>query len=129
MSVVAKLSLLLLALLVLHVADHSVFHAGSAEGATSVVGLLGLASVAAVAGLALAGPRLAPAPAAIVGFGTALGIAVVHLAPSWSAVSDPYPGAGLNAISWTSMSAALVTGFALGLAALAELRRTPLAGP
>lgn len=123
MTSVAKLSLILLALLVLHVVDHSALHPGSAGGATSAVGLVGLAAVALLAGLALRRDARAPIGAAIIGFGTAVGFALVHIAPHWSALSDPYPGAGLTLVSWASMLTALVIGFALGLAGVAELRR------
>lgn len=72
-------------------------------------------------------PR-APLLAALVGLSGALGIAASHLAPHWSAFSDPYPDLGLDALSWTIMLAEIVAALAYGLIGLREMRRAHSGG-
>ena len=59
-------------------------------------------------------PR-APVAAAAVGLTTAAAVSASHLAPHWSAFSDPYADASLGTYSWTVMllevAAALVLAF------------------
>ena len=72
-------------------------------------------------------PR-APLVAAAVGLWAAVGVAAAHLAPHWSAFSDPYPDLSLDALSWAVMLAEIATALVFGLLGLRELRRQG-AGP
>jgi ABC-type branched-subunit amino acid transport system permease subunit len=103
---------------VLHTLDHQrqgterltweVFAGGAA---ISVLGL-------AVLFMALRRDPRAPVACAIVGLSSAAGVAASHLAPHWSAFSDPYSGLGLDALSWAIMLAEVVAALALGVAGI-----------
>ncbi len=69
-------------------------------------------------------PR-APAYCAGVGLSGAVGVAASHLAPHWSALSDPYPDLSVDALSWAVMLFEIAAALTLGLVALRELRREP----
>jgi hypothetical protein len=68
-------------------------------------------------------PR-APFAAAVVGLWTAVAVSASHLAPHWSAFSDPYPNLSLDAYSWTVMLSEIAAGLIFGLIGLSEMRRT-----
>jgi hypothetical protein len=67
-------------------------------------------------------PR-APLAAAVVGLWTAVAVSAAHLAPHWSAFSDPYPDLGLGVWSWTVVLAEILSAFVLGMIGVARLRR------
>jgi hypothetical protein len=73
-------------------------------------------------------PR-APLVAAVVGLWTAIAVSLSHLAPHWSAFSDPYPDLSLDAYSWTVMLAEIAAAFAFGLLGLRALRRQEPSAP
>ena len=111
--------------LVLHTADHlrrgldevtpAVLWAGNVSTA------IGLVTVV----LVLAGHRRAPLVAALTGVPIALGVAAVHLLPSWGAVSDPFVGraaAGVTAWSWTVVLVEIAGALMLGLVGVQMLR-------
>jgi hypothetical protein len=60
-----------------------------------------------------------------VGLTGALGVAASHLAPHWSALSDPYPDLSVDALSWAVMLAEIAAALALGIVALRQLARQP----
>jgi hypothetical protein len=62
---------------------------------------------------------------AVVGLTGALGVAASHLAPHWSALSDPYPDLSVDALSWAVMLAEIAAALALGIVALRQLARQP----
>jgi hypothetical protein len=64
-------------------------------------------------------PR-APLVAAVVGLWTAFGVAASHVAPHWSAFSDPYPDLSVDALSWTVMLAEVTAALALGVVGLRQ---------
>ena len=107
----------------IHTADHlrrgidvvtpQVFWAGNLSGAVAV---------AAIA-LALAGHRLAAVVAVAHGFSQALGVAAVHLLPSWGAFSDSLPDGGADALSWVAVLVEIAGALALGVAGGSVLRR------
>lgn len=110
-------------MLLLHSADHVARQHRHTPGELGLVGLAGLAGALLSLGLALGRHERAPLAAATVGLLSAVGFLAVHLAPRWSPVSDPYPGLGLDALSWASMLAGVLAGVALGLAGVRELVR------
>jgi hypothetical protein len=65
----------------------------------------------------------APLVATVVGLWTALGVAASHLAPHWSAFSDPYPSLHPDALSWVVMLLELAAALVFGLMGLREMRR------
>jgi hypothetical protein len=58
-----------------------------------------------------------------VGLWSAFGVAASHIAPHWSAFSDPYPDIHVDALSWAVMLAEVGAAVALGLVGVSELRR------
>jgi hypothetical protein len=56
--------------------------------------------------------------ASLIGFGAAVGVILAHLAPHWSAFSDPYWHLHQDAYSWSVMLAEIVAGFVLGIVGL-----------
>lgn len=89
----------LLSLVWLHDLDH-VRQVREVEGGVGFIGLLGVVATIGATALAIAGHRLAPHAAVLVGFGTAIGFVAVHLVPDWGPLSDGYPGLGVDATSW-----------------------------
>jgi hypothetical protein len=122
MPALVRPSAVLLALLVVHVADHTLRQDRAVPGELSFLGSTGLIAAALVLALALRRRPEASALAVIVGAGTAVGFAAVHLLPHWGAFSDPYPAAHLDALSWASMLASLLAGAWLALAGVREAR-------
>lgn len=123
MRLLVRLNLLFVAVLLLHTADHVVRQDRHTPSELGVVGLAGLAGALLSLGLALGRHERAPLAAATVGLLSAVGFLAVHLAPHWSPLSDPYPGLGLDAVSWASMLGAVAAGLALALAGARELLR------
>jgi hypothetical protein len=128
----ARLNLLLFALLIAHTVDHAVNQPARDLPATgTLVGVAGFALVAASSVVALRRSPAAPVASVVAGGLTALGIVAIHLAPAWwDAVSDPYWDFSANAVSWLLALAPLVCGVALAAAGAAQLRSArPTASP
>jgi hypothetical protein len=108
---------------------HTVDHLRQGTGRLTTEIFLGgtVLSVAAVVTLVLAlrGNPRAPLTAAVVGMASAFGVAASHIAPHWSAFSDPYPDLNVDALSWTVMLAEIAAAVVLGLLGARELRRAP----
>jgi hypothetical protein len=107
---------------VLHTLDHE--RQGTARLTTEIYIGGVFVSLIALGALYFTLTRHAKAPlvAAVVGLWTAAGVAASHLAPHWSALSDPYPSLSLDALSWAIMLFELATALVLGLMGLARLR-------
>lgn len=120
----------LAALLVLHIADHTVRQPADAQLGlvASLPGLLGTVAVFVTLVLVARGQRWAPQLAGAIGLATALGFVAVHLAPHWSMFSDPYPDRYLDAGSWIQMSANLACGLWLAYEAWRLTSRRRRAG-
>jgi hypothetical protein len=73
--------------------------------------------------LSLRRDRRAPLAAAVVGLWTALAVAASHLAPHWSAFSDPYADNNLDVFSWGQMLLLIAGAAALGLVGIRTLRK------
>lgn len=89
-----------------------------------VVGGQGLLLLALIPfALTLRRHRVAPVAAALVGAWTALAVSASHLAPHWSAFSDPYRDQGLDALSWALMLSVIATAAALAAVGIAAARQ------
>ena len=111
--------------LALHLADH--LRRGmdvltiQVEAAGYLSTGVGLVTIA----LVLMRHRWAPLAAAVVGTSVAIGVAAVHLLPTWSAFSDAFPGGqdqGVTAVSWTVVLIEIAGGALLGIAGFRALR-------
>jgi hypothetical protein len=123
MTRLAVAATLFVAANILHTLDHL---RQGLDGLTPEILTAGtLLSIAAVFALVLALRGDAPAPvvSAGVGLAGALGVAAAHLAPHWSAFSDPYPDLGLDALSWAVMLAEIAAGVVLAVAGAREVTR------
>jgi hypothetical protein len=98
-----------------HTADH--FRRGLDVLTPEVLwlGTAGSAVAVLAIALALAGSPLAPLLAVVHGFSQALGVAAVHLLPSWGAFSDSLHH-GADVLSWTAVLAEISGALAFGVA-------------
>ena len=85
----------------------------------AVLALLNFTTV----GLALRRHPRAALYCAAVGLWTAFAVSASHLAPHWSAFSNPYPDLSLDALSWVAMLSEVVAGLVLAGVAIAALHR------
>jgi hypothetical protein len=121
-----KYSALLYALgLGLHTADHFRRGLDASTGQVLVAGNLSTAIGITVVVMVIVGYRHAPLLAAITGFPVAIGVAAVHLLPTWSAFSDTFVNAhntGVTAMSWTVVLIETVGALAMGVTGLIIVR-------
>jgi hypothetical protein len=117
----------LLTLVWLHDLDH-VRQVREVESAVGGIGLLGVVATITSLALAIAGHRLAPLAAVVVGFGTAIGFVLVHVLPDWGPLSDGYPDLAVDGISWAIAILPIPFALWLGFTGLSALRR-PAAAP
>jgi hypothetical protein len=118
---------LFLAANIVHTLDH--VRQGIDRLAAEVLAGGTLLTIAAVLALVLAlrrDPR-APVVCAGVGLAGALGVAASHLAPHWSALSDPYSGLGLDMLSWAVMLGEIAAALVLATAGAREVTRHRIA--
>jgi hypothetical protein len=93
-------SVALLALNVVHALDH-VVNQNQGLGAVGFIGGGGILLSLVAVGLAATGAGLAGPYLALIGFGEAAAFLLIHVAPSWGPISDPYYDSGtVNALSW-----------------------------
>ena len=85
------------------------------------IGTLGLLSGLLVLFLALRDHPEAPLGAAVFGTAATIGVALVHLAPSWGVFSDSYTILRLDTWSWLSADLLMVSGAALAVTGLSSL--------
>ena len=84
-------------------------------------GLLLLALVPLILSLRRHGS--APLAAALVGSWTAIAVAASHLAPHWSAFSDPYADNDLDVLSWGQMLVLIAVAATLAAVGIRAMRR------
>lgn len=112
----------LVSLNALHGLDH--LRQGLGRLTTEVIvggqGLLLLALVPLI--LTLRRHPTAPLAAAAVGLWTAVAVAASHLAPHWSAFSDPYADNNLDLISWGQMIVLIAAAATLGIVGIQAIR-------
>jgi hypothetical protein len=77
----------------------------------------------AVIGMTVSRHRRAPFLCAAVGLWTALAVSAAHLAPHWSAFSNPYPDLSLDALSWVAMLSEVVAALVMAGVAVVTMRR------
>ena len=65
----------------------------------------------------------APLFAAVVGLWSGIGVAAAHIAPHWSAFSDPYPDLSVDALSWAIVLLEIGSALVLGIVGVMRLRR------
>jgi hypothetical protein len=104
----------------LHTADHLRQGTGRLSSEVFAGGTVLTLAALLTLFLALRGDPRAPLVAAVVGLWTALGVAASHVAPHWSAFSDPYPDLSVDALSWAVMLAEIAAAFVLGVVGLRQ---------
>jgi hypothetical protein len=119
-----RAALLLVAADILHALDHA-RQGRSLATEVYAAGVTGWIALAVL--LVLVGRRhaLAAMYAAAVGLSVAAGFVAVHVAPHWSAFSDPYADAHLDALSWALVVVPVLAGLNLAVQAVRAAR--PLA--
>jgi hypothetical protein len=116
-----RAALLLVAADVLHALDHT-RQGRSLATEVYAAGVAGWIALAVLLVLVARRHALAPVYAAAVGLSVAAGFVAVHVAPHWSAFSDPYPDAHLGALSWALVVVPVVAGLNLAARALRATR-------
>lgn len=111
-------NVILAVLLGLHVADHALRQHAGPTGVAAGPAVLG--AIAILGSLVLTARRDSRAPlvALVVGAGTALGFAAVHMLPHWSAFSDSYFDRPVDALSWANMLTNVAAAVLLTVAAV-----------
>jgi hypothetical protein len=123
LSDLALANLALLAAMTVHAADHVRQGTGSLTPEVFWGGVaLGVVAVATL-GLTLRDHPRAPAAAVVVGLWIALGVSASHLAPHWSAFSNPYTQIPVDGWSWAAALLEISAALAFALVGLRELRR------
>jgi hypothetical protein len=116
-----RAAVLLLAADVAHALDHA-RQGRDLAAEVYTAGIAGWIALAVLLGLVARGHQLAAPYAAAVGVAVAAGFLAVHLAPRWSAFSDPYPAWDPDALSWAFVALPVLA--ALNLVAQAGRARS-----
>jgi hypothetical protein len=111
----------------LHGLDHQLRGTGDLTTEVMVGGAVLAAMALATLPLTLTGHPRAPMAAAVVGLWTVVAVSASHLAPHWSAFSDPYPDKSLGFWSWAAMLSEVLAALAFGLVGLWRLLAAPAA--
>jgi hypothetical protein len=106
---------------VAHALDHT-RQGRDLAGEVYVAGVAGWIALAVLLVLVARGHRLAAPYAAAVGLSVAAGFLLVHVAPHWSAFSDPYSAFHPDALSWALVAVPIAA--ALNLVAQAARARS-----
>jgi hypothetical protein len=112
---------------VLHALDHT--RQGRTLGAeVYAAGIAGWIALALLLVLVARGHRLAAPYALAVGLSVAIGFVAVHVAPHWSAFSDPYSAFSPDALSWALVVVPLAAALWLVVVALRAMSAPVAAG-
>jgi hypothetical protein len=117
--------------LVAHTADHIRRGSGVLTPEVYWAGIVSTMIGVATIALVLGRHRVAPLAAALAGGPIAVGVAMVHLLPRWSVLSDAFPGAqgtGVTPLSWAVVLLEIAGALALGAAGVYVLRRQRIPG-
>jgi multisubunit Na+/H+ antiporter MnhB subunit len=129
LDTLAAAHFVLIATMILHAADHLRQGIGDLTPEVLWGGVALGAVVLATLPLTLRRHPRAPLAAAVVGLGTAAAVSASHLAPHWSAFSDPYPDLSVDAWSWGAMLAEIVAALAFAVVGLGAFRRVAQPAP
>jgi len=121
-SPLARATLAVVAAHVLHDLDH-VRQGRAASATVSAVAVLAWLATIVLVVLVARRHRLASLYATVFGATFALGFILVHALPHWSALSDSYGDAGVDALSWLLAGIPLVAGLLLGVRGLQAMQR------
>jgi hypothetical protein len=102
---------------VLHALDHA-RQSRDLAGPVFAAGVAGWIALAVLVVLVARHHRLAAPYAAAVGLSVAAGFVAVHVAPHWSAFSDPYSDVSADALSWALVVLPVLAGLNLAARAL-----------
>jgi hypothetical protein len=122
-TALGRAALLLTAADVLHALDHT-RQGRDLASEVYVAGVAGWIALAVLLVLVARGHALAPLYAAAVGVSVAVGFVAVHLAPHWSAVSDPYSAFDADALSWALVALPILAALNLVAQAVRARART-----
>jgi hypothetical protein len=118
MNTLARATLFLLVMQVLHLGDHTFNQPSRDLGVQgAAIGALGFLTLFGCLYLATREDPLAPLACAVTGFGTALGFISIHIAPHWSLFSDPYSAFDANGLSWAIVIVSIGAALWLGVVA------------
>ena len=116
-SPLGRASLLLVVADVLHALDHT--RQGRTLGfEVYAAGVAGWIALAVLLVLVARGHPLAAPYAVAVGLSVAVGFVLVHVAPHWSAFSDPYSSWDPDALSWVLVAVPVAAGLWLTVVGL-----------
>ncbi len=107
--------------MVIHTIDHLTRDTWSSNRALFWVGSGATVPAVGVMALVFARHRFAALVAAVAGPALAIGYIAAHLLPRWSALSEPYPGSGVGAFSWTAALMEISGAFAVGMTGVVVL--------
>ena len=128
MSRLAKIELLLFALLALHTVDHAVNQpARDLPAGSGLVGIAGFSLVAIAIVFALFRSRFSAPVGLFAGIGTLIGFVAVHL-PGIGPLADPFPDFDPNALSWILVALPMLASVWVAAVALREVRGPGLVG-
>ena len=113
----------------LHTADHQRRGTSGLTTEIFVGGTLLTASAFLMAWLAWRRHPRAPLFAVVIGLSDAAGVAASHLAPHWSAFSNPYPAIHPDALAWAAMLFEIGAALALAVAGALALRGSGAPSP
>ncbi len=114
MRLLTALAGLLAALTILHDLDH-VRQGRALAGELYVVAVVALASTGTTVALLVRRHPLSTMAATALGLGTVVGVGVVHAAPGRSFLSDSYPAAEADALSWMIILAMMIVGLVMAV--------------
>ena len=126
-TALGRAALLLAAADVLHALDHA-RQGRDLASEVYVAGVTGWIAIGLLLVLVARGHALAAPYAAAVGISVAAGFLAVHVAPHWSAISDPYSGFDPDALSWALVAVPVLAAVNLVVQAArahARTRRSP----
>jgi hypothetical protein len=120
-TALGRAALALTALDVLHALDHT-RQGRDLSSEVYVAGVAGWIALAVLLVLVARRHRLAAHYAAAVGLSVAAGFLLVHVAPHWSAVSDPYSAFDADALSWALVALPVAAAVWLVVVAVRAMR-------
>ncbi len=116
-------TLAFVAAFIIHNADHARRGVDASPEPVVWAGTAAAMLTAAIVTLVATRHGAAPRAAAIVGAAIAIGVAVTHLTPSASPLTDPLTVSGISPLSWIAVLGEIITAMALSIAGLKADRK------